>query len=102
MKITVATGPSTWTKFEIKEWAAADTEHYGKPLDWAEKKFVITAKNDRGETQGVLRMEINVGVALLQTLIVGESERGKGIGQQLVKKAEQVVAENGGHKLYLQ
>ena len=101
MKITVTTGESKWSDFETKAWAKADTEHYGEPLDWVKKEFIITAKDENGKQIGASRMNIEVGVCFIETIIVDDSRRGMGIGKQLLQKAEQVATDNGAHKIYL-
>ncbi len=85
--------------FEKKEWVQVDLEHYGKNWDWTKKIFRIAAVED--QILGSLRMEIEAGVAYLNTLIVSSSQGKRGIGKTLLKKAERIAIENGAHKMYL-
>ena len=65
MKIKVIPGSGEWTDFETKEWASADKKHYGKALDWKEKKFALIARDDDDSIMAVLRMKIEVRVCLI-------------------------------------
>lgn len=86
--------------FEKAQWAIADTEHYGVPKDWNPKKFVIVAYEDT-KIVGSLEMQVKVGVAEIETLIVADTQRGAGVGTSLLQEAEKIAKENNAHKLYL-
>ena len=101
MKISISTKSPAWTKFEKEEWKVADLKHYGQTPNWKKTKFKIAATNNR-KNIGVLRMEVQNGVAYVEALIVGQKVRGKGIGKELLLIAEKVAIENGAHKIYLQ
>jgi len=101
MRITVSTKSKSWTSFEKREWEKADTEHYGKPLQWDKKDFKISAYEGK-KIVGNLRMDIREGVAYVDAIIVAPENRGKGIGRQLMKEAEEIARKNKAHKIYLQ
>jgi ribosomal protein S18 acetylase RimI-like enzyme len=101
MRITVSTNSKSWTAFEKREWEKADIEHYGQPLKWDKKNFKISAYEGR-KIIGNLRMDIREGVAYVDAIIVSPENRGKGVGNQLMKKAEELARKNKTHKIYLQ
>lgn len=87
-------------EFQKAQWAIADAEHYGAPQDWNPLKFTIIAY-EKDEVTGSLDMNIKVGVAEIETLIVSHTARGEGIGTSLLSEAEKVAKKHKAHKLYL-
>jgi len=61
--------------FEKSEWLLADMEHYGKPVDFAKKKYKFVAKNDAGEITGTLDLMIEANLAFIEGLLVGSKHR---------------------------
>jgi len=100
MKIVVINTPTSWTDFEKQEWPEVDKDHYGKALDWSKKLFLIEGL-EKDKMVGALRMEIEVGVAYVNAIIVSKNKRGKGIGMALMEKAEEIARKNGAHKIHL-
>jgi N-acetylglutamate synthase-like GNAT family acetyltransferase len=86
--------------FSKKEWAIADTKHFGRPSRWHEKDFYIKVL-DQGKIVGMLHYSIKAGVVEIITLIVSHEKRKKGIGVALIKKVEQLAKKEKAHKLYL-
>lgn len=86
--------------FSEKEWAIADTEHFGKPTRWHEKNSYIKAQ-DNGEIIGMLHYSIKAGVIEIITLIVSHEHRNKGIGTALLKRIEKLAQKEKVHKLYV-
>lgn len=101
MELKVSSSSKDWTDFEKAQWEKADIEHYGRAVDWDKKVFHITAE-ENGEIVGSVRMDVRVGIAYIDAIIVDDSMRGKGIGRQLMEKAEQVAQDHNAHKIYLQ
>lgn len=101
MQIHISTTDKEWTDFETKEWAIADQEHYGQSIDWEKLEFRIFA-TDGDETIGNLRIEVQVGVANVVSLIVSQEARNQGVGKKLIETAERLAKENGAHKMTLQ
>lgn len=101
MKIQISTDSKEWTDFEKKAWVEADTEHYGRSIDWDSKDFHITAIENDALT-GSLRLNIKAGVAYIDAIIVDKEYRGKGLGKELILEAEKLSKENEAHKIYLQ
>lgn len=90
-------------KFSEHEWAQADLEHYGKPIPrsvWKEKKLILKAVIGR-EIVGVLAGKLEAGVFYIGNLLVSHKHRGKGIGKQLIQKAEEWAQRNKAHKIHL-
>ena len=86
--------------FNLKEWAVADVEHYGREVDWKIKKYVFAAQ-ENGEIVGTLKMKVQAGLVEIQTIIVSSGKRSKGIGKALMKQAEEIAKKSGAHKIYL-
>ncbi len=87
-------------KFDTEQWTIADNEHYGHPVDWRKKIFVLQADNE-GEILGCLKFNIEAGVAYVHSIIVDKEKRGKSVGKNLMKEMEKVAKQNGAHKIYL-
>lgn len=44
-------------QFEKREWAVADKEHYGQPIDWDTKsRHYLKATSSNGEVVGILHL----------------------------------------------
>ena len=77
-----------------------DNIHYGKKIEWTEKKFRFKAVND-GKLIGTIEGKFESGVVYISALITAESARGRGIGTMLIKKAEKFGKKFGAHKTWL-
>ena len=89
--------------FGRKEWAAVHREHFGHEQDrryWTKVKFFLTAKEGR-EILGTVDGYYISGVMYVDTLIVAQAYRGKGIGETLMQEAEKIARRGNVHKIYL-
>lgn len=87
--------------FNEKEWHGVDLEHYGKRVEWKDKKFIFKAVEDEkivGTTSG----RYESGVVYLGTIIVTKTKRGNGIGKLLIKRVESYAKKLGAHKIWLE
>ena len=87
-------------KFNKKEWRNADMEYYGKIVNWEKKKFAFKAIENK-KTVGTINGKYEVGVLHIKEIIVGKEKRNKGIGQKLMKEAENFGKKSGAHKIHL-
>lgn len=103
MKIIVSKRTSKLVNnFQKKEWIDIDVEHYGKVIKDAYKKEEFFLKIlDGKEIIGTLHCDILGGVAYVNAIIIAKDKRGKGLGKQLMLKAESEVKKRGAHKIYL-
>ena len=93
------------TKKEIKqfgdgEWKKADIEHYGRPIHWVEKEFILKAV-EGGRIIGYVKFKYESGVIYVRNLIVAEDRRGEGIGRKLMEQVERTARQLRAHKIYL-
>ncbi len=86
--------------FSDKEWAIADTEHFGKPSRWQEENYYITAI-EKNELVGVLHFNIKAGVVEIITIIVTHKHTNQGTGTKLMEKVEIIAKNKKAHKLFL-
>lgn len=86
--------------FTEKEWAIADTEHFGRPSRWQEQQSYIRVV-DKGKILGVLLYSFKAGVMKIETIIVSQKQQGHGVGSELMVRAEEVARKEGLHKLFL-
>lgn len=84
----------------LHEWYRVNVPHYGKSIEWNEKKFRFKAVND-GKLVGTIDGKYESGVIYIGSLITAESDRGKGIGTLLIKKAEEFGRKLGAHRTWL-
>ncbi|MBU1445995.1 GNAT family N-acetyltransferase [Patescibacteria group bacterium] len=89
--------------FEKREWQIADLEHYGKQnVDFAKKIYKLVAKNSDDKIVGILKLVIEVNLALIETLIVSSAHRKMGIGKKLLTQAENLAKKSKCTKVYLE
>ena len=88
-------------EFEKKEWSKENESQFGAGVSFASESFEIIAQDDMDNVLGTLRMEIKAGVTYISSLIVADKFRRKGIGSQLLDKAEAHSRSKGVHKVYL-
>lgn len=86
--------------FSKREWHGVDKEHYGKHVEWKEKKFLYKA-TENDVIVGTISGEHESGVVHIGAIIVAAEKRGKGIGTLLMKRAEEFAKEYKAHKIYL-
>ncbi len=89
-------------KFSAQEWPGADKEHYGdKEVDFTKIKFAFTAREN--ETMlGYIIAIFDTGVLYIDSLIVAETSRRKGIASELLQAAEEKARSIGAHKAWLE
>jgi GNAT superfamily N-acetyltransferase len=87
-------------KFGEPEWHKMDMIHYGKKVEWNEKKFRFKAEED-GKILGTISGKHESGVVYVGTIIVAEKLRGKGVGRILMNKVEEYAKKMNAHKIWL-
>ncbi len=89
-------------EFSSREWPSADREHFGEEkLDFAKHTFAYVAR-DGEEIIGYIKLVFDMGVLLMDSLIVAEKYRGQGIATKLVTTVEEKGKEMGAHKVRLE
>lgn len=83
-----------------EEWNFLNQAHYGKEVEWQEKKFRFKA-TENGEILGTIDGKYEAGVIYIGALIVVKKARGKGIGTMLIEKAEALGRKYGAHRTWL-
>jgi ribosomal protein S18 acetylase RimI-like enzyme len=84
----------------LDEWHKVDVPHYGKPIQWNEKKFRFKAVED-GTLIGTVDGKHASGVVYIDSLITIERVRGRGVGRMLVDKVEEFGRRLGAHRIWL-
>jgi ribosomal protein S18 acetylase RimI-like enzyme len=91
-------------KFSKEEWRKHNVERYGrkgwKIDDQFKKNYTIAAFNSK-QTVGVAKFRVVGGVGVLETIIVKNSLRNIGIGQELLMEFENICKKMKCHKLRL-
>lgn len=88
--------------FKNNEYPALDREHYGdNPPNFVPKEVTLIIKEDE-EIIGFITIVIKAGITYIDSLLVGAKYRHKGVGQQLVRSAEDKAKELGSHKIWLE
>lgn len=87
-------------KFDDAEWEKLDSKHYGREVDWKEKKFVFKAILGK-KLVGVIKGKVEAGVIYVATIIVSQKEQGKGIGTALIERAIDFGKKEKAHKIWL-
>lgn len=89
-------------KFKEEEWSTADLEHYGTTeLDFNKHEVTLVAELEN-QIVGYINIELESGVCYIDSLIVSSKHQRKGIGKDLVKKAEERAKKQGCHKITLE
>ena len=97
----IRTSKNSVKAFYEETWHGVDFEHFGKRVEWKERKFRFKALDGK-RIVGTISGKFESGVLHVGALIVDESERGKGIGKALMLKAEEFGAKLGAHKIFLE
>lgn len=88
--------------FKDAEYPAVDKAHYGdNPPTWTDEVYTLVAK-EGNEIAGFIRINVRMGIAYMESLLVGEKFRNQGIGQKLITEAEAKSKEMGAHKIWLE
>lgn len=87
--------------FKRKEWTEADKEHYGdESPDYSKHGFTLVAKEGE-DIIGYLYFTVELGVAYIDSMIVGKAHRKQGVATQLMNEAEVIAKSQGAHKAWL-
>jgi len=85
-----------------REWPDADREHFGdQKLDFTKPQFAFVAREDE-KIIGYITLMFDMGVLLMESLIVAKEYRGQGIATKLVSEAEEKGRSMGAHKMKLE
>ena len=88
--------------FKKTEYPEVDREHYGDTRpDFQEYKFTLLAEED-SNIVGYINVTVRLGIAYIDSLLVGKSHRNKGIGKSLVLRAEEKAKTYNAHKIWLE
>lgn len=88
--------------FKGEEWPEADREHYGNlNLDFSKDSFTLLAK-DGDIVMAYMSFFVELGVAQIDSLIVGKKFRRKGLAMKLINEVEFQAKSLGAHKVRLE
>jgi ribosomal protein S18 acetylase RimI-like enzyme len=88
--------------FKREEWPEVDNEHYNNPnLDFSKRSFTLLAK-DGDIILAYISFFIELGVAQIDSLIVGKKSRREGLATKLMQEAESQAKLLGAHKVRLE
>lgn len=88
--------------FKGEEWPEADNDHYSNPnIDFSKHSFTLLAK-DGDVILAYISFFVELGVAQIDSLIVGKRFRRKGLAIQLINEAESQAKSLGAHKVRLE
>ncbi|MBD3329239.1 GNAT family N-acetyltransferase [Candidatus Dojkabacteria bacterium] len=82
------------------DWKNANEAHFGKAVQWEVEKFRFKAVKN-GEIIGKITGKFEAGTVFVNSLIVKKGFRGKGVGSQLIQKAENFGQKKQAHKIWL-
>lgn len=91
-------------KFKTEEWPEADREHYGEHnLDFSKNFYTLVARNKAdNKILAYVSFFTELGVAQIDSLIVGEKFRRNGLAKKLINTVEAQVKSLGVHKICLE
>jgi len=87
-------------EFSKVEWKKWDLEHYGEILNYISEHYTLKALEGE-EIVGLLAFKVDGGVCFIDELIVKSDQQGKGFGEDLIMKAEEIAREYHCHKAQL-
>lgn len=87
-------------KFSKREWRKEDIKHYGRPIHWVEKEFILRA-TEKNKIVGYVKFKYEAGVVYIRNLIVANDKRGQGVGKKLMQETEKISKKLGAHKIFL-
>jgi ribosomal protein S18 acetylase RimI-like enzyme len=90
--------------FKDIEWPLVDVVHFKNNSDLVDRNEIqvtYAAIND-GKVAGYVKIETDMGVCKIVSIIVGHEYTKKGIGSSLMVKAEAKAKEEGCHKMILE
>ncbi len=83
-----------------QDWQKIIDQHYGKGLPWFEKYYRFKAV-ENGKLLGTIEGKVEPGCVNINALMTTESERGRGIGERLIQRAEAIGKKLGAHRTWL-
>jgi ribosomal protein S18 acetylase RimI-like enzyme len=104
MKITeyIQENESQLETLKSNVWPSADKEHYGENQPhFSNDTFTLVAQ-DNDELVGYVTVIVDSGVAQIEPLMVKVELKGKGIGTELLRTAEEKAKSLGTHKVWLE
>ena len=88
--------------FGEREYPQVDREHYGESLpDFEEYEYTFVAK-EQENIVGYITIKLELGVALIKSLLVGHEFYRRGVATQLLQEAEREAKKLGAHKIWLE
>lgn len=92
-----------YKNFKNREWKLIHPELYGEKLNWDywNPKALILKAVELNRVVGALSGELVAGVLYINEVIVEHNLRQKGIGEALMKEAEEWAKKNKAHEVYL-
>lgn len=88
-------------KFEEREWPIPNREHFGRDVGYTDRICRIVAV-ENNKIVGVLKLIMKGGVAYVDMLLVSNRLKRRGIGRQLIARAEGIAKKNKCHKITLE
>lgn len=91
-------------KFKAEEWPEADREHYGEHnLDFSKNFYTLVARNTAdNKIIAYVSFFTELGVAQIDSLIVGRRFRRNGLAKKIINTVEAHVKSLGVHKIRLE
>jgi ribosomal protein S18 acetylase RimI-like enzyme len=88
--------------FKRAEYPEVDKDHYGdvRP-DFKEYHFTLLAEEEESII-GYISVTVKMGIAYIESLLVGKAHRNKGVGKSLVLQAEEKAKSYNAHKIWLE
>jgi GNAT superfamily N-acetyltransferase len=88
--------------FKRAEYPEVDKNHYGEIRpDFKIYHFTLLAEEE-DFIVGYINVTVKMGVAYIDSLLVGKAHRNKGIGKSLVLRAEEKAKTYNAHKIWLE
>ncbi len=88
--------------FKSKEWPNADREHYGNQEINFSKNFYTLVAKDKDAILAYISFFVELGVAQIDSLIVGKKFRRNGLAKKLINEVEAQVKLLGVHKIRIE
>ena len=89
-------------EFKAREYPEVDREHYGDvEINFTKYHYLFAAQNASG-ILGYIRFQIDGGVAMIESLLVGKEFRHQGIASALINEAEEVARSHNAHRIRLE
>lgn len=87
--------------FGATEWPSVDAEHFGRDNVFFHKKVLKFIAEAHSTIIGYIILEIDMGVCMVDSILIAKSHRGHGVGKALMNTAETAAVAEGCHKLWL-